>query len=514
MKSTTKPEKLFPLNKSLLLKITSLITVFALLICGFAGCDDTTVATEAGTHIDKNASIQTSTKTFSFGYSEDDSLNPYFMSTDLNTDLISLIFEPLYYVDDSFSADNCLALSSSLSGNSLTVKLDTSAAFSDGVQFSSTDVVYSFNLAKNSSAYKNNLKYVQSATASASNTVIFTLSGYYKTAEEALSFPIVKNLSADTGTSDPIGTGLYSISRDGGKTTLVYNPYCRKPQPNISKIELTALDTESTLVHTLELGTIDAYFDNLSSGNYSQANARTTKTNMSNLVFLGMNSASYGLSSAAVRKAIYHSVNRQAVVNNAYKNFAVESYTPFHPQWHMFAQADYDSSALALDYSKAQTLMRNAGFRDKLNYTLIVYSGNNFKTAAAKEIQANLEKIGINVVISELTWENYKAALADGNYDLYIGEIKLPSNMDMSALFSSGKAIYGVSPADTTNTAYSEFAAGNISINALTDSFMQNMPFVPICFRVGVLVYSKEITPAADCDYANVYKNIFEWSKP
>ncbi|MBQ8210075.1 MAG: ABC transporter substrate-binding protein [Clostridia bacterium] len=512
MKSTTKRAKHFQLNKSLSLKIISLLTVCALLVCGFSGCDNTTVATEADTYVDKTAQVQTSTVTLRLGYSADDSLNPYFMSTDLNSDLISLVFEPLYYIDDSFSADNGLALSSSLSGNTLTVKLDTSAAFSDGVQFSSTDVVYSFNLAKSSSAYKNNLKYVQSASASGSDTVIFSLSGYYRSAEESLNFPIVKNATADNSAGTPIGTGLYAINADGDSVTLSYNPYCRKPQPNISKIELHPLDSASTLVHTLELGSIDAYFDDLSAGNYSQANAQTTKTNMTNLVFLGMNSASYGLSSSAVRKAIYHSVNRQSIVTNAFKNYAVESYTPYHPEWHIYAAADYDSSALALDYSKAQTLLKNEGYNDNINYTLIVYSGNNFKTAAAKEIQASLANVGITVTISELTWENYKAALVNGAYDLYIGEIKLPANMDMSALFTDSKAVYGVSAADTTNTAYSEFAAGNISINALTDSFLQNMPFVPICFRAGVLIYSNEITPAADCDFGNVYKNIFEWN--
>jgi peptide/nickel transport system substrate-binding protein len=276
---------------------------------------------------------------------------------------------------------------------------------------------------------------------------------------------------------------------------------------------LYALDSASTLVHTLELGTIDAYFDDLSAGNYSQAKAQTSKTNISNLIFLGMNSGSYGLSNASLRKAVYYSINRQSIVANSFKNYAVGSYTPYHPDWYVFTASDYDSTALTLDYSKAQNLMKNAGFTETLNYTLIVYSGNNFKVSAAKEIQASLANIGINLTVSELTWENYKSALANGYYDFYIGEIKLPDNMDMSALFSNSKAVYGVSPADTTNTAYSEFAAGNISVNALTDSFLQNMPFAPICFRMGVLIYSKEITPAADCDYGNVYKNIFEWNK-
>ncbi len=513
MKSTTKQARHSRWSRSLSLRIISLVTLCAIFVCSFSGCDDTVVATEAETVFDKTVQVQTSTQSLSLGYSSSDSLNPYFISTDLNSDLISLVFESLFYVDETFCASNGLATLHYLTDSTLTVKLDTTAAFSDGVQFSSADVVYSFNLAKSSDKYKNSLKYIESAVSGGSDTVNFTLTGLYETAQESLTFPIVKSNTADYADSIPIGTGMYSISVNSSDVTLNYNPYCRKPSANISTVELQPLDDYSTLVHTLELGKIDAYFDDLSSGSYSQANAQTSKTNMSNLVFLGMNSNSYGLSSSSVRKAVYYSINRQSIVTNSFKNYAVESYTPYHPDWYAYTSSGYDTSVFALDYSKAQSLMAAAGFNDTLNYTLIVYSGNNFKIAAAKEIQASLLNIGINVTIRELTWDSYKLALIEGNYDLYIGEIKLPGNMDMWALFSDSKAVYGVSASDTTGAAYSEFASGNISLNALTDSFLQNMPFAPICYRKGVLVYAKEITPSADCDADNVYKNIYEWNK-
>ena len=38
------------------------------------------------------------------------------------------------------------------------------------------------------------------------------------------------------------------------------------------------------------------------------------------------------------------------------------------------------------------------------------------------------------------------------------------------------------------------------------------MPFVPLCYRSGVLMYSSAITPAPDCDYNNYFKNIDQWS--
>ncbi len=513
MRSTIKPEKPFQLKGSALLKIISVILVFTSLICCFSACDDTVIATEANTSPDRVVQSADSSEVINIGYSKADSLNPYYVSTDLNSDLTSLVFEPLFYLDDTFCATNGLALSYSLEGLKLTVKIDTSAAFSDGVQLSSTDIIYSFNAAKKSSVYSNELQYITSVFASSADTVVFALSGNCRNAQDSLTFPIVKSGTADNSASVPIGTGLYAYSVSESNITLNYNPYCRKPQPNITKIEFQQLDSSSTLIHTLELGTIDAFFDDLSSGSYSQANASVSKTNLTNLVFLGMNSSSYGLSSSAVRQAVYYSVNRQSIVANSFKKYAVESYTPYHPEWHVFEESDYDASQLSLDYSKAQSLMKNAGFTERINLKLIVYSGNNFKVAAAKEIASNLANIGINITVSELSWDNYRLALANGNYDFYIGEIKLPGNMDMSSLFSPSKAVYGVSASDTTSAAYDEFVAGNISINALTSSFLQNMPFIPICFRMGALIYSQDITPAADCDMGNAYKNIYEWNK-
>lgn len=483
-----------------------------LLAVSFSGCDDTVISTNTGTSPDPDNHSYATDSALSIGRSENDSLNPYFMKTDLNSDITGLVFEPLFYIDDSFCARNALAKSYTQKDLTLTVKLDTSAAFSDGVQFSSADVVYSFNLAKQSEYFKNELSGIASATATASDTVTFTLSTKSINAVDSLSFPIIKTSTAADKESIPVGTGLYKINVSGENAQLQYNPYCKKPRPDITTINLVQIPSSSTLIHTLELGTINAYFDDMSSGSYSQANAQTTRTNLTNLVFLGMNSNSYGLSSVALRQAVYYSINRQSIAKNSFKNYAIESAVPYHPEWHVLAESEYDISDLTLNYSEAQKLMKNAGFNEKLSYNLIVYSGNNFKLATAKELQENLRNIGINLTITELTWENYQLALSSGNYDFYIGEIKLPMNMNLSALFGDNRAVYGLSASDTTATAYSEYLSGNISLEAFTRSFLQNMPFAPICFRMGSLIYSNSITPAADSDMSNAYKNIYEWT--
>ncbi len=510
MKSTAKQVKQSALNVSAFIKAIAVFLTLSLAICLFGGCTRTQIVFEGNTKQNVAYNSENDGKMLSVGYSSDDSVNPFFSETDLNKALASLVFEPLFYIDDTFKAAPALAESFSLSGSTLTVTLASDAMFSDGTAVTGADVVYSFNKAKSSPLYKSELLSIASATASG-KTVSFVSDGNLINPEDSLVFPVVKASTAENGQSVPTGTGTYCFSLNQTEKNLTVNTYSRKPTPNIKSVKLVPVDSSSTLIHTLELGTIDTFFDDLSSGSYSQANAAATKVNLTNLVFLGLNCKSYGLSNASVRQAVYYSVNRQSVALNAFKGFAEESNTPYHPQWHITEKEGFDTSALSLDYAKAQELMTSAGFSGTINLTLIVYSGNSFKAASAEEIAKSLSNIGINVTIKPCTWEEYKYALQGGNYDMYIGEIKLPANMDMSALFKKNGSVYGISMSDTTSFAYSEFLSGNISLEAFTASFLQNLPFVPICFRTGVLFCSNDITPSADSGIIDAYKNVYEW---
>ena len=250
-----------------------MVLVLASLTGALSSCNRTVVSTQADPAPDNGGDSYESEDALHIGYSYDDSLNPYYAETDLNSDLTSLVFEPLFYLNDSFRATPSLAASYTLEDKALTVKIDTTAAFSDGVQISSADVVYSFNTAKESDAYRKELTCVTTASAVSADTVKFSLSGNYANAQDSLTFPIVKSGTAASADALPVGTGLYSYLNTEIGMKLKYNPYCRKPQPSITNIELKKIDASSTLVHTLELGAIDAFFDDLSSGSYSQANA-------------------------------------------------------------------------------------------------------------------------------------------------------------------------------------------------------------------------------------------------
>ena len=53
-----------------------------------------------------------------------------------------------------------------------------------------------------------------------------------------------------------------------------------------------------------------------------------------------------------------------------------------------------------------------------------------------KQIKEQLAKLNFNVKIVELSYKDYTQAIADGNYDMYLGELKIPANMNISQFFT------------------------------------------------------------------------------
>lgn len=109
-------------------------------------------------------------------YTQADSLDPFKSKTQNNQVLSSLVFESLFDIDENWESVPNIATKYEFSdGKTLKVSFNPSLTFSDGSPIESDDIIYSFNAAKKSPAYKNSLKYIGSATAGADNTIVFYL---------------------------------------------------------------------------------------------------------------------------------------------------------------------------------------------------------------------------------------------------------------------------------------------------------------------------------------------------
>ena len=477
-------------------------------------------------------------------YSATDSFNPYTVKTDINRQIVKLLYDPLVKINDRFEAVNTIASSVEISGNICTVKLK-SIIFSDGTPLTAEDVVYSCDLARNSeTGYKDKLYEVASVKADG-NAVVFTLNKNDPYFVNVLDFPIIKKGSDTVTDSDsvsipPIGSGRFKLNKtyDGLEINKNYNGKIK----NIKKIKLiNAPDTES-VAHYTEIGAADMYFTEISDGQITRMSAKRTEVNLNNFVFLGINQNYAPLNQVNLRQAISSAVDRTKLCKNAFYNNALPATGFFHPVWkqtssvqNLEISANNEITIENLEeigYNK----LNSEGIRvnsngTPLKFTLLVNSENRIRVLAANTIAAQLKAVGIGITVVERPYEQYIGALTSGSFQLYLGEVKMTDNMDISPLFGiGGSAAYGmpyvaasaeekqteneeeqveVKPqASPSQTVLKEYSNSNATIKDVAVVLQTDMPAVPLCYRTGVLFYNKKIENVENSSLSDIYFSI------
>ena len=143
----------------------------------------------------------------------------------------------------------------------------------------------------------------------------------------------------------------------------------------------------------------------------------------------------------------------------------------------------------------------------------------NLKDVEAASL-CSLAKLNFNVKIIELSYKEYKTAIAEGNFEMYLGEIKVPANMNISQFFTPGSTVNSALRFADENEReftlgldeYRALLSGSLSMSDFCRFFESEMPFIPICYRCGVEVYSRDFSSqiSGTC-YDNFY-NIDTWS--
>ncbi len=129
--------------------------------------------------------------------------------------------------------------------------------------------------------------------------------------------------------------------------------------------------------------------------------------------------------------------------------------------------------------------------REELALTFLVSTDDPFKLAVAEHLTEALEGFGVAVELKALPWEDYLAALEGGEYDLYLGQVRLRASFDLSALIAPGGSLnYGHFQDREGQELLSAFLAAGESERAeaarrLYHRLAATAPFTPLCFKNG-----------------------------
>ncbi len=456
------------------------------------------------------------------GYYKNKSLNPFKTESPTNRNLMTLVYDSLFLPTDGYTVEPLIGLSYTNSGKMLTVTLDSQSLFWDGTTIEPADIVYSFDLAKESTQYSGRLQNFSSAAAGV-GSVTFNLVDNDVFAANCLTFPIVKY---GTGDNDiPTGSGRYTLIKKSGKYSLIANEHStRQEEMATLYISLAPITSDAGELYLLQTGDLTYFFDDLSDGEYTKIRANTARVSLNNIVYLGINSDTKELKNKKVKEAISYAVNKISLADSAYSGIATLSDIPFNPAWEILSNQNaviYEQNPLKagelLDeagyvYAYANNQYRSKNF-DYIELTLLVNEESVPKKKIATMIVDSLKAVGVKVTVSILSYDEYIRALRYGDFDLYIGEVKLTPNMSLSPFFSeNGGANHGINLNSPTVKAYSDFTSGKIDILTFLQVFNSEKPFIPLLFREGMAYYSRELTYEDTVNEYELFKNIYSWS--
>ena len=493
-------------------------------------------------------------------YSAADTFNPYTAATDINRQLCRLLYEPLLKTDNSYNISYSLAQSAEVKGKECTVTLK-SRYFSDGSALTADDVVYSFNLAKKSNTeYAYKLYEALSATARDSKTVIIKLDRADPYFANTLDFPIIKKGSdtrtdADGVTHPPIGCGRFKLNDSEDK--LITNEHDPGKNRVIKEIRLINAPDSEAVGHYVEIGAADMYYSDISDGNILRMSGKKVNINLNHLIYIGANLSDEQISLNALRQAISSGLDRKEICRDGYFNNALPANGFFNPAWeavksvqNINLQANKEITIENLEeigYNKLDSAgVRTNGAGKKLKFELLVNKENRLRVSAARIIAKRLSEYGISVNVAEKSFADYTAALSSGNFQLYLAEVAITPNMDISSLVTEGgSAAYGIKKPEkkedgkktdekteqtgsTESTAseaeqaeeqsltaaelVSGFYAGTNTLADLSSVLQTEMPVIPLCYRTGVLFYNDKIENVNNSSCSDIYFSIDSYS--
>lgn len=444
--------------------------------------------------------------TLSLAYSVADTLNPFTCRTSSNLQIMRLIYDGLFKLDASYNPVPNLAVEGSVEGTSVKISLG-SFSFSDGTKVSVTDVKASFESAKASPAYAARLENFESAGAYEGNIVVFELKKADPYALSCLDFPIIK--SGDT-TDLATGVGRYTPSKSGDEITLTANPSKPNFDPILKTVRLIPIKDENAVISSLEVGNTCFNYNELNDGVYSRINAHNVEMGINNFVYLAFNSASDVFSNELVRQAVNLCINRAEIVTTAFQGHARAAYSPFNPDWYLLASKDL---IVAPSAQNASELIAESGTDvTAREITFIINSENPFKLETGRLIESALEELGFEVNFKKLKSAEIVDALNEGEYDIYLGEAKLAPNMDLSPLFMGGNASFGISNISATSKRYSQLLSGDCEIMDFINTFNEDLPIIPLCYRNAAVSYTNSIIASFACCDGDVFADIETWS--
>ena len=491
--------------------------LFALILClmlclsGCAAGENAYVPTGDGLSYDEEyTGPQTTTQPqadnteFSLAYYRELPISPYLSEDFTNRALLSLLYQSLFSVDRDYVVEPQLCKNFTMTEDmkQYTFYLER-ATFSDGTVLTTDDVLASLTAAMECNFYKGRFQHVKEIAKSTDNGITFLLDTPMENLPMLLDIPIVKASQVDQ--DRPLGTGPYILytAQKGASLRKRTDWWCRADMTiTADTITLFPAESATQIRDQFEFFDLSMVCADPGSDRYADYRCDYELWDIENGIFLYLATSSHSevFSNDAVRTALTYAIDRDTLASEYYRGFARSATLPASPQ------SPYYSQVLAERYQydgvKFAQAVKNAGMQDK-TVVFLVNKDDSLRLRVARAIGQMLEDCGLVVEMKELGSHAYVETLKAWNFDIYLGQTRLSSNMDLSSFF----ATYGELSWGGVNdvTAYSlclQALENHGNYYTLHKTVMDNGLLCPVLFRSYSIYATRglvtDLTPARD----------------
>ena len=440
-------------------KNISIMLVIGLMSSTLIGCSNT--SSDAGKSVDKENARKANNELIAAVTSEPET---GFDATDTgHGDMTSVFFSTLFKRNKNLGIENDLAKSYEISEDRLTwtVKIREDVKFTDGENLTAEDVVYTYEIAKNSGS-SIDLTMLDSVSKVDDYTVEFKLKNPQSTFIEKLAtVGIVPKHAHNEGFSDnPIGSGPYKLVQwDKGQQVIAKeNENYYGDKPKIKQLTMVFLDTDAAY-SAVQTGDVDVCQIN--------GNLADKKVDGANVVDIesiecygvefpmvkagekakdGYDMGNNVTSDEAIRKALNTAVDRQKIVDGVLNGYGTPSTTGLEQMPWEDKSTELSKDEYA-NVDEAKKILSDGGWKDTDNDGVLekdgqkaefklLYTEGEYRQEMALEFVNVAKEIGISVNLEVRTWDTileeiHKEAVLFGFgsgdpselYNLYYGPI-------------------------------------------------------------------------------------------
>lgn len=360
-------------------------------------------------------------------------INP---AIDEHGEIHSLIFRGLTKHDEDANIVMDMAKEITVSNDFLRydIELKQGIKWHDGEEFNSEDVKFtldSINDSKNLSEISSNYKEIKEVVINNDYNLTLIMKNKCSAIMDYLSIGMIPKhvfkeypIYKDEANKNPIGTGPYKLTKwengsyielqafddfYGSKASIDKVVFKIIPDEKMRLLQLQSGEINLTQLEPRDLKAIDS--EKLNIYERQTADYRGVMFNFSKDIFKDNNFI----------KAMCYTIDKDKIIEVTLDNKGQKAYSPLQKsKYYLDLEEKYD-----FDIQKSKELLLNNGYvfdnknklmknGEKIEFRLTVFEGDPIRVDMAKMVAANLQDIGINVILdisSKIDWDNLDAFL-------------------------------------------------------------------------------------------------------